>query len=370
MQQAYQATPFLQSNILASLRVQTEAWRDLIQDEFTNRHSVVGSINYGVRCWKVAIPTYLAEEASDIKTHTVATNIGLYLKLIEALVAEVLDSVKGTSTTVHLFASANILPVEYFNWRDDFNKAEKKRGMIGISRPFMDEYRKNIKAWVRLPNALMTRVFLVNSLPLTPPQREEAFPRMSIQDFATLQEQGELKILCQATDGQPKKMRVSQIMEYTQDVPQWLLTEQSQKDAYAIAKYFRKSDDELAKANLALRSLIEVVVEELHSRSPQGAPVNEYARYFEISDDERLKHLENLPKIPTRLGYIKSPDFLAIRLADGGASRTIACIAAQLNPDFETMSLSLITEKVALEGVDKFIGYATRESQPLSTLPR
>jgi hypothetical protein len=363
LRKAYAADSSLQTRFLEGLRKLTTAWGTLIEDEFTNPYAIEGGTNYGLLCWKVAIQVYLEEEASDIKARTVATNIGLYLKLIESLVDEVLRKVQGTSTTVDLFASANILPVEYFNWRDDFAKPDRREGMPGISRSFMDEYRTKIKTWLDRPDGpTLTRVFLVDNLNRSPAEERQLLAGMSIQHFETLRSQAHLRILCESTSGKPKKMSVEQISAYM-DVPRWLLEEHRESEAYAIAEHFHKSSKALASAGLKDYSLFEIVAGELHSKPSVAGSPNPHARYLEIAGADSLEYLKLLPKIPSsRAGEIRSPDFLVIRLRTESAVRTIACIAAELDPDYETMSLRLITSERELLGLERFIDYASRDS--------
>ena len=77
-------------------------------------------------------------------------------------------------------------------------------------------------------------------------------------------------------------------------------------------------------------------------------------------DDTQASQLDYLPTV---LGgsdgtkKIKCPDFLAIRLADGDTSRLIACIATRLKPNYDTMTLRLITEETELARIQKFIEF-------------
>jgi len=372
LQKAYAADSSLQPNFLKGLQRLTSAWGTLIENEFANTYAIVDGTNYSLLCWKVAIQAYLEEEALDIKSRTVATNIGLYIKLIESLVDEVLRKVEGTSTTVDIFASANILPVEYFNWRDDSAQTDKHEGIPGISRPFMDDYRAKIKTWLERPNGpTITRVFLVNNLERPGAEERQILGGMSLPRFEKLRRQAHLRVICDAATGRPKKMRVEQIAAFT-DVPRWLLDEHRGSEAYAIADYFHTQGKTLASENLSDQPLFDVVAEELHSKPVAAGALNSHARYLALSDAESLQYLKLLPTIPSsRAGEIKSPDFLVIRLKTAATVRTIACIAAELDPDFETMALRLVTSQKELQNLEKFIDYATRDSktaQPIGTL--
>ena len=380
MQAAFEVDKSLQASIIKSLGRLTEAWRDLIETEFKSRPPVAGQVNYGLVAWKATISTYLEEEALDIKERTVATNIDLYLKLIGSLVDEILKQVDPATTSVELFASANILPVEYFNWRDDPTKSAK--GMIGVSRKFMDDYRNRIGEWLSHdPAPKLSRVFLVDDLIGEAQQERRTLERMAIPKMTELRGQGSLKILCDADTKQPKKMRPKEVRELTGEISDWLVTERAESEAYAIADSF--AEDKVRARHLEACNLFEVVIETLHSKleasaasgaavvsSSAGSLPRPYSRYLSISDSDCTSQLDNLPQIKTREGPLQSPDFLAIRLKTENSSSVIACLAAQLNPDYETMSLSLITQQDQLERVNKFAAFVDRTAHPLVKLIR
>jgi hypothetical protein len=363
LRKAYSSDSSLQPKFLNGLQKLTLAWGSLIESEFSNAHATVNGTNYGLLCWRVAIQAYLEEEASDIRARTVATNVSLYLKLIESLVDEMLLKTQGTGTAVDLFASASILPVDYFNWCDDKAKRRQSAGIPGISRRFMDDYRSKIKSWMERPNGpTLTRVFLVENLDKPPDEERQLLGGISIPSFEDLRTLAHLKILCDANTGKPRIMTVEQLKTY-QDVPQWLHDEPRDSPVYAIAPYFHRTGKVLAADGLKECSLFEVVAGELHSNPGSGTSPNPYARYLEISDEASLEHLKLLPKIPsTRAGDIKSPDFIVIRLKIGTKVHPVVCIAAELDPDFETMALRLITSRDELDEIERFIEYAGTDS--------
>ena len=356
----------LHTSFMKGLEKLTSAWSSLIEAEFANPYGIIDDTSYGLLCWRIAIQAYLEEEASDINVRTIATNIRLYIKLIESLVDEVLDKTKNTTWTVDLFASANILPADYYNWPDPTAKSDHHAG-LGISNFFMEGYRTKIRSWIEMPSGpTLTRVFLVNDL-----DREDnaLLGGMYIQPLQALRDQAHLKILCDSGTGRPSKMTVEQASTYRY-VPPLMLEEKRGSETYAIAERY-KNVNSLAQDQLKEASLFEVLAHELHTPGAVGT-INPHARYLAITKDENLGYLKFLPKIPSSRGIeINSPDFLVIRLKGADTVKAIACIAAELDPDFETMALRLITSERELREIDKFIEYATADSEasmPIASL--
>jgi hypothetical protein len=90
------------------------------------------------------------EEVLDITNRSLATNIGVYIKLISSLVDRVLAESKGEDLKVELLATAVLLPVEYYNWKEYKPEPhEQYLSLSGTSLDFMDKYREKMKAWLR-----------------------------------------------------------------------------------------------------------------------------------------------------------------------------------------------------------------------------
>jgi hypothetical protein len=368
LHQALTVESALNSSFIDGLNQLTGAWVTLIEKEF-NR-SVTGETNYGLICWRTTIATYLAEEASDIEKSTVATNIGVYLKLIKTLVEEILTKIDGTSSTAELFAATALLPSEYFNWREYGSKAGEPK-VLSVSPPFMDEYRDAIKSWLKKANLTLTRVILVNALRTKEVEDHARIANLSLQELSDLETQARYGILCGFESNQPEKLDLNKIEQYEAVVvPSWLKNKDRAK-AYAIARDFRKKAEELKTERLTERKLFQVFEEEFHSR-PKDL-TDSHARYLAIRSEEDLRILDCLPKIPNSTErsteaeteprkepgtQTPTPDFLVIQLKKGdGKPKAIACIAALLKPNFETMALKLITDPKDLDPLDKFIDY-------------
>jgi hypothetical protein len=355
----------LQAGFISSLANLTGAWAQLIKIEFDNDHTRINGTRYGLICWRVAIETYLAEEAMDIAKRTVATNLGVYVKLIENIVNTVLSLVEGSATSVDLFASTNLLPAEFFNWKEYQSAESEHRSRLGTSLLFIDRYRQTIKKWLALkPGPTLTRVVVVQDLSGDAQQKHgPVLDALGIQSFERLDEQARDKILCDANTGEPQRFPVPKLKDF-KEVDSTLLEQHSGAEAYAIDRRFRADKaDKLAAANLSKLRLIDVFAQQLHS-----SPTDKHALYFRINNEECVKHLDHLPTIPVEGASLKSADFIAIRLKFGDTSKVVACIAAQLKPNLETMALHLITTRAELEDVEKFIDYATTRSDPFSKL--
>lgn len=354
--------PKLRADFMFGLDNLVGAWTLLVKQEFDNEYTNLNGTRYGLLCWAAALNTYLAEEAADISKRTVATNIGVYIKLIENIVDAILLKVKGTGTRVDLFASTNLLPAEFFNWRE-YEVGDRRKDVLGTRLSFMDDYRRKINRWLAGKDApTITRVVLVYKPPPGAGAAQESrIKALGIQRLSQLRDQADSRILCNANDGEPKEFKFSELKDYYEDLEQSIFERHENEKAYAIGSRF--SAGQLTKAHLSSRNLIEVFTERWHSR-----PADDHARYLRIGDEESVRHLEFLPKIPIERDALSCADFLAIRVKTDKTSNVIACIAAQLKPNLETMALHLITTREELTQLDQFIAYATKESRPVTKL--
>jgi hypothetical protein len=340
----------LAASFMGNLNNIAEVWSTLLSTEGKNEFSVFGDQNLSLACWSVAIDTYLKEEVRDISNRTIATNIGVYIKLIEQLVQSVLIATRDQEVKIELFASAILLPMAYYDWKE-YGTDEKE--FSATYSEFMDGYRTAIKHWIKNePKVTFSRVLLVQDKVPSPCQilvNDLAIPTLS-----DLRTQSTYKIICKEKDHEPALFTIDELAAYV-DVKPGLLQLHGQDCAYAIHPKFH-AGEQMKNAGFEEQDLIDIFVRELHTDSAN-------ARCLIINSEDRANRLNSdLPTIYGGFGEpreMKCPDFLAIRVND----RPVACIAARLKPNYDTMLLRLITEQPELERINQFIAFALDGSQ-------
>ncbi len=359
---------YLYKEFLGGFESLTGAWGKLIEEEAKNNDAIWGGENFGLRCWSTAIKTYLEEEAFDIENRTVATNLALYIKLIESLVRMSLETTKELGLEVELFASANLLPAEYYNWKD-YRPGLMDQYLSGSRFDFMDEYRESIAFWLREPRLKLKRVVLVENLQLTDSNLSEQahveLSDLSVHSYAELAFQSKSKILCDRTTSEPRAFSIEEIGSYL-SVDPGFYNLHKKESAYAIAPAFTVPTSRIESDGLTSVDLFDLFTRELHSK-----PVDENALYLMVNDEVAVTHLDYLPTISVgkkSQRIVKCPDFLAIRICGEGVDRLISCIAARSKPNHETMSLRLITAKDELDRIKTFIDFASARALPINSL--
>jgi len=229
---------YLYEDLFGGLNSITRAWAGLIQDEADNSYAFVNGENLGLRCWSTAIETYLQEEALDIGARTVATNLALYIKLIDAVVGTFLECAERWDLKVELFASTNLLPREYYNWREYTDQSADDL-INGVRMEFMDDYRDRIKHWLKTKSRLsLKRVVLVQNLQI--PNREVAdeigsrLSELSVRPYQELSMQGRCRVLWDNTKAEIKRCEVKDMIPYA-DVNNLLIELHKNEETYAIA---------------------------------------------------------------------------------------------------------------------------------------
>jgi hypothetical protein len=228
----------------------------------------------------------------------------------------------------------------------------------------MDGYRQTIKKWLTLESGpTLTRLIVVQNLSDEVKKKERAIlDALGLQRFSSLREQNDYCILCDANSGEPYLDFVESLRAF-QDLDAALVEQYARYKAYGIGRNFAFAPDKLAAAHLSIRPLMDVFAEQLHS-----GPTANHALYFAIRNEECVKHLDYLPTIPLEGQAVKCADFLAIRIKSGAVSKVVACIAAQLKPNLETMALHLITTPGELKNIGIFMDYATDKATSISKL--
>ncbi len=349
----------LQGAFLHNLDQLAGVWSELITSEGKNQYSLVKDQNFGLLCWAMSIDTYLKEEIDDIRNRTLATNIAVYIKLMSRLVDRVLSESAKWNLKVELLATAVLLPVEYYNWKE--YKPDEDNPYLrlsGTSSAYMDQYRGKIKEWLKDQRLTLKRILLVADKAKIEEEFQLQLNDLAIQPLDQLRKQSKLGILCGTTDDEPVRFRVDEIgkwAELDKGFPEFHRDE----FAYAIMRDFQNTAD-YKNAHVREVNLLEAFKKQLHSE-----PHSENALCLVFNDDDYASKLEYLP---TMLGgsdgtkKIKCPDFLAIRIRDEGSSKLIACIATRLKPNYDTMTLRLITEESELAKIEKFIEFASLPS--------
>lgn len=346
----------LEGAFLDNLDQLAGVWSQLITTEGKNQYSLVEDRNFGLLCWAMSIDTYLKEEIDDIKHRTLATNIAVYIKLISRLVDKVLAETAQSTLKVEVLATAVLMPVEYYNWKeykpDEDNPYSR---LSGTSTAYMDQYREKIKEWLKGQKRLtLKRILLVADRAKIEEQFQIQLNDLAIPPLDQLRKQSKLSILCRSTDDEPVRFRVDEIGTWV-ELDKGFPEAHRDEFAYAITRDFQNTS-EFKSSGVREVNLFETFKNQLHSD-----PHNENALCLVFNDDTQSSQLDYLPTV---LGgsdgtkKIKCPDFLAIRLSDGVTSRLIACIATRLKPNYDTMTLRLITEETELARIQKFIEFA------------
>lgn len=359
----------LEARFLKDLDELTRTWSDLIVSEAKNTHSVVNDKNFGLLSWDVVIDTYLNEEIKDIKHRTMATNIGLYIKLIEALVDRVLTECEGTNLKVELFATAVLLPVEYYNWREyrrNLDDGDNYVRLAGTSLAFMDSYREKMKEWLKHPNKIsLKRILLIQDVPKDHHKGQFwiQLNDLSLPSITQLRLQSNLDVLCDKKNGsyEPHVFKIKEIEKFIEP-EDGLIELHGEEQAYAIGLVL-KGDAQYRDIGVTKQRLFSVFGAELHSASP--APQVFYLAFNSETDSPVLDNLPTVSGGSDGTKPIKCPDFLAISVNDGVTSRVVACVAARLKPNYDTMSLRLITEEQELIRLKEFMVFASSKERPL-----
>lgn len=357
----------LTASLLESLANLTKSWTSLVATEAA-ASKALESYNIGLLCWSKTIEAYLKEEAEDIDRRILATNVGVYIKLIESLVEEVVKAahaLRPGGARVELFASSNLLPREFYNynynWRDGRDLGQS--GLTGLGLEFLEDYRERIARWLgsnQIPISLR-RVLLVRDASAQDPDLLD----LGIPLRDDLHVQLNLKILC--TGDIPVKIPLERMAEYGITVPSTAAARFNGHFAYGIAQTFDAGHyTRIRDENLQIKTLREVFVREWHS-----IPTGRNALFLPIRSDSTRDFMELLPSLPAgsaaRARSIRCPDFLAIRVFDeeGTFDRVVACLAAQLKPTYETMLLHLITDEKVLRRVGTCIDYMGRHGESI-----
>jgi len=344
-----QANQGLEASYIENLDHLTGVWGDLILAEGRRQSVNIGARNLGLACWGVAIDTYLSEERLDIKNRTLATNIGLYIKLISSLVDKVLEEAKKENLNVDLLATAVLLPVEYYNWKEYKKDEEQYAKLSGTSLEFMDDYRRKMAEWLQNSNGLsLRRILLVKDENKIGDGLRLELNDLAIQSLEDLSKQSKLGILCDLKSGKPQPFRIADIGTFVQ-LDKGFPELHKEEYAYAIFRDF-KNKSEFKAANVTECNLFEVFGKQLHT-SPNDCLC------LVFNDDSYAPMLNLLPTVyggSDGTKEIKCPDFLAIRVNN----KIVACIATRLKPNFDTMTLRLITEDEVLGKIEKFIEFA------------
>jgi hypothetical protein len=348
----------LNNSFTSNLSNLTAAWAKIILSEHADEYLHIGDKRYGLSCWRVALDTYLKEEAEDIAKRTVATNLKLYVTLLINIVNEMQSLTAGSKTSVDLFAFTNLLPAQFFNWKE-YGDPHSHDHRFGTSNAFINRYRHAVKEWIHPNSGLtLTRFIVVEAFNGASEEERRTLNALSIRPFEDLENQSSYSILYKA--GEPYLAEVSKLIEFMKsDCALW--KQYPDAKAYGIDRSFHQ--DKLIAGDLSRKLLIDGFSEELHSR-----PSTDHALCLTLSSTECVRQLDHLPTIPVEGQDLKSADFLAVRLEWEGGSRVIACIVAQLKPNLETMALHLITREDELKDIETFINFAKSKGTPLSSL--
>lgn len=360
--------PELQACFLENLNELTGIWSNLIVAEGNNQHSKIKDENLGLICWGVAIDTYLKEEIDDIRSRTVATNVGVYIKLIEALVDRILKYCEGNDFKVELFATSVLLPVEYYNWKEykKNSDADSYVRLSGTSLAFMDSYREKMKNWLREPEKLkLKRVLLLQDIQQMDDEYRILIHDLALPTLSQLRHQSKLTVLCDTKEGkangEPRLFKIGEIDRFIELEPGFPELHREEY-AYAIGSNLI-GRAQYKSEQLEERILFDVFERQLHTTEP-----NPQVYCLVFNNDESAARLKYLPEL---LGgsdgtkRIKCPDFLTINVTNGETSKIIVCVATRMKPNYDTMSLRLITEENELALIEEFIKFANQEAKQL-----
>jgi hypothetical protein len=339
-----------------SMRDLTTGWAKILLEEDKNTYAddLLPEAHVAVRCWGSAIQCYLGEEATDIKKRTVASNLPVYLELINTVVQDIRKIANERDLRVELFASANLLPSQYYNWGPEERHSK-----------FMDDYRDRLRRW-RTEGVNIRRVIVVDATEDKTDESLEALRAeiapLGLASERALQIDATKSIVCKNdVDNTPKLMPIDEIRRLTlEELP--TVSKVDTRQAYAISASFRDVDFR-ARHEVKLR-LFEVFEKEMHSGT--GA-----SKCFILNDPGDIDLLQLLPTITGFAGdQQRSVDFMAIRVSDGNAIKSIGCVAARAKPNEETMLLHFITTSLELQAIDQYISRVESgtQSKPLADL--
>lgn len=352
----FQGNPDVAGAFYDSMRVLTTGWATILLEEAENTYAddVLPDAHVALRCWGSAIQCYLGEEAADIKKRTVASNLPVYLELINTVVKDIRKIAVERGRRVELFASANLLPSQYYNW-----------GPEARHSVFMDAYRDRLRRW-RNEGVNIRRVIVVHGAEDKTDDSLEALRAeivpLGLASERALRQDATKSIVCKDdVDNTPKLMPIDEIRRLIlEEMPTDNIADPRQ--AYAIAASF--NDMNWLARHEVKRRLFDVFEGEMHSGA--GA-----SKCFILNDPTDVDLLRLLPTITGFAGdQQRSADFLAIRVSDDSATKTIACLAARAKPNEETMLLHFITTRDELEAIDQYISRVEsgQQSKPIGDL--
>jgi hypothetical protein len=346
--------PKLEDEFYASLAALSSGWAAILVAEAENKYAddVLPETHVALRCWGSAIRCYFAEESRDIERRTVASNLPVYLKLIDTIVEDVREIADKDNRKVELFASANLLPSEYYNWGPERRPSA-----------YMDDYRDTIEKW-RKAGIPIDRVIVVTDFNTNDEALKELRVEadlLGLQSFEKLVIDVRSEIICDRVTRRPKLLSKDDRHRFILGEP---IVTTDVDDRYGIAPSNGFHPAINWQIELISRRSVGSVFDE-DVRSTAGGS----AKCLRLQKPEDATLLQLLPAVVASAKDVRrSVDFMAIRVSDGTATKTIACLAARAKPNDETMLLHFITTSKELAEIDEYIAKAASQAQSVVDL--
>lgn len=369
----------VRTNFVSFLHSITQAWGDVLTKATTESLSVTHTLKDLPRVtWtKHILPIYAKQEEDDIRNACVATNSSAYLRVLQAVVETVVSQAteaKAAGARIRLRAVTNLLPEEWYNWKDFSPASEQVLRGYGRQLKMLDDYRNQISESVStLPDdspVVFERTTLVYAEEVEDKSKSltNAFNLMGIQPVRRLTRQiQEAKILCEK-DGSPWLTDTAGALSYLKDTEEHRsLTEQASLigdvPVYCVASHPNAT---LAPGSMAWRYIRDVYTESLHS-----SPVERNAKYFQF-DVASASLRDRLPRIPKDLvpgmDPLLCPDFLSVEFEEAGQSQVCLVIAARFAPNRETILMRFVTDQDECNATMQFLEAIKTRSSPLTDL--
>jgi len=332
---------YAQSEILSTMEpIRSLKNSDLILDGFIDgmkryagkwveTFKAVSDDSRKVKCWAAVFNKYIEEELRHLSTQSVATNLGIYWSLLKILV-KVISDIKDDNQKLCLWASTNVLPVDWYNWRypppdNTSHTNDFLDGYRDCLERVIKEYDEDIEVrrWV-----LVTDGEGVNTNQYG----------VELYDFGELRKQAGYFIGLR--DNKPVSDTFEKLKIYFSYNDTWAFNYSTTHPIYLISDTERSSHN---GEGLFRKRLLEYFADSLHSQ-----PISENAKAA-IINKGNINILRNLPD--------NSPDFLSLGLKakeEGEDIDWVIVLSARINPTNDTCFIHVLTDE---NGLNKTRGF-------------